>query len=78
MDAARKLVIFPTDQFYAVIGNITLPVNPYSMSLTDILTDQSAMTHRKGDHEHRPGKIFLSEAECYGLFDNTQRVCSIM
>jgi hypothetical protein len=78
MDTARKLVIFPVDQFYAVVGNITLPKDPYGISLTDILNDRSALTHRQGDHEHRPGRIFLTGAECYALHDNTRRICTVM
>lgn len=78
MDAARKLVIFPVDQFYAVVGNITLPQDPHGVSLIDILNDRSAMTHRKGNHEHRPGRIFLTDAECYALHDNTRRICTLM
>jgi hypothetical protein len=78
MDAARKIVIFPLDQFYAVVGNIALPEDPYCVSLTDILDERSAMTHRKGDHEHRPGRIFLTDAEFYSLHDNTRRICTVM
>ena len=78
MDATRKLVIFPVDQFYAVVGNVTLPGNPYGISLTDILNDRSALTHRQGDHEHRPGRIFLTDAEFYDLGDNTRRICTAM
>ncbi|HYS43095.1 MAG TPA: hypothetical protein VEM32_03850, partial [Geobacteraceae bacterium] len=63
MDTARKLVIFPVDQFYALVGNVTLPKDPYGITLTDILNDRSALTHRQGDHEHRPGRIFLTDAE---------------
>jgi hypothetical protein len=78
MDVTRKLVIFPVDQFYVVVGNVTLPKDPYGISLTDILNDRSALTHRQGDHEHRPGRIFLTDAECYALHDNTRRICTAM
>ncbi len=76
MDKTRKLVIFPVDQFYALTGNVTLDRDPYSITLTDILNDRSAMTHRQGDHEHRPGRIFLTDVEFYPLHDNTRRVCT--
>ncbi len=75
---ARKLVIFPVDQFYAVVGNVTLSQDPYGISLTDILNERSGMTHRKGNHEHRPGRIFLSAAEFYALDDNSRRICTAM
>ena len=78
MDTARKLVIFPVDQFYALVGNVTLPKDPYGITLTDILNDRSALTHRQGDHEHRPGRIFLTDAEFYALHDNTRRICTVM
>ena len=78
MDAARKIVIFPVDQFYALVGNVTLPKDPYGVSLTDILNDRSALTHRPGDHEHRPGRIFLTGTEFYDLRDNTRRICTVM
>jgi len=78
MDAARRLVIFPVDQFYAVVGNITLPKGSYGISLTDILNDRSSLTHRQGDHEHRPGRIFLTDAEFYALHDSTRRICKVM
>ncbi|HEX8961251.1 MAG TPA: hypothetical protein VF775_06735 [Geobacteraceae bacterium] len=74
----RRLVIFPVDQFYAIVGNITLPQDPYGISLTDILNERSAMTHRKGNHEHRPGRLFLSDAEFYAMDDNTRRICASM
>jgi hypothetical protein len=78
MDAGRKLVIFPVDQFYAVVGNVTLPKDPYGISLIDVLNERSALTHRQGDHEHRPGRIFLTDAEFYTLHDNTRRICTVM
>lgn len=78
MDAARKIVIFPVDQFYAMVGNVTLRKDPYGMTLPDILNDRSAMTHRQGDHEHRSGRIFLTDAEIYALHDNTRRICTAL
>jgi hypothetical protein len=78
MEISRKLVIFPIDQFYAIVGNLTLPEDPYAVSLTDILNDRSAMTHRQGNHEHRSGRIFLDDAECFDLHDNTRRICAKM
>jgi hypothetical protein len=76
MAESRKLVIFPVDQFYAVVGNLSLPEDPYGVTLPDILNDRSAQTHRPSDHDHRPGRIFLAEAEFYDLHDNTRRVCA--
>ena len=78
METARRLVIFPVDQFYAVVGNITLPIDPYGISLTDILNDRSGLTHRPGDHEHRPGKVFLTGTEFYALNDPARPICTAM
>ena len=78
MDKARKLVIFPVDQLYALVGNVTLDRDPYGITLTDIFNERSALTHRQGDHEHHPGRIFLTDAELYSLHDNTRRVCTAM
>ena len=78
MNASRKLVIFPVDLFYAIVGNVTMPQDPHGLSLTDILDDRSAMTHPKENHEHRPGRIFLTGAELYAPDDNTRRLCTAM
>lgn len=79
MENSRKLVIFPADQFFAVVGTITMPGmggGPYSMTIADICNDKSSATHGAREHLHRPGRIYLSEVECYSLHDNTRKVCS--
>ncbi len=80
MDNARKLVIFPVDQFYAIVGTITMAMQegPYSLTLADICNEKSSATHDARDHMHRPGKIYLTAAEFYSLRDNKQKVCSTM
>lgn len=81
MESERKLVIFPVDQFFAVVGTITMPEiggGPYSLTLADICNDKSSATHASREHLHRPGRIYLSQVECYSLNDNTRKVCSSM
>lgn len=80
MENGRKLVIFPTDQFYAIIGTIILAMadGPYSLTLADICNEKSSATHGAREHLHRPGKIYLTGAEIYSLRDNTQKICSTM
>lgn len=75
MEMARKIVLFSTNQFYAIVGTIRMRENPYSLSMPDIFNNKSSATHRARDHEHKPGKIFLSDTEFYALNDNTERVC---
>ncbi len=76
MENRRKLVLFPADQFYAVVGTITMTEDPYGMSLSDIFNDKSHGTHGAREHLHRPGRLYLSAVEFYALNDNAQRVCS--
>lgn len=76
MENSRKLVLFPVDQFYAVVGTVTMAEDPYSLSIPDIFNDRSHATHGAREHLHRPGRIYLTGAEFYALHDNTQRVCS--
>jgi hypothetical protein len=75
MENSRKLVLFPIDQFYAVVGTISMAEDPYSLTITDICADKSSGTHGARDHLHRPGRIYLSGTEFYALKDNRQRVC---
>lgn len=75
METTRKVVLFPADQFYAVVGTITMAVDPYRLTLTDICNDMTSATHGARDHHHRSGTIFLSSVEFYALNDNTQKVC---
>ena len=75
MEEARKIVVFPGGQFFAVVGKLRMPQNPYLLSLPDILNEQSSATHRARNHEHRSGRIFLSDVEFYALHDPCTRVC---
>lgn len=75
MENSRRLVLFPTDQFYAIVGTIRMREDPYLLSIPDIFNDKSAATHWARDHEHKPGKLFLSETTFFSLYDNTQRAC---
>jgi hypothetical protein len=75
MENTRKVVLFPVDQFYAAVGNITMTVDPYRLTLTDICNDMTSATHGARDHHHRSGTIYLSSVEFYSLRDNTQKVC---
>jgi hypothetical protein len=75
MENSRKLVLFPVDQFYAVVGTISMAEDPYSLTITDIFNDKSSATHGARDHLHRPGRIYLSNAEFYALKDNRRKVC---
>lgn len=74
MSKTRKVVLFPVDQFYAIVGTFTMPVDPYRLSLTDICNDMTSATHGARDHLHRPGTIYLSSVEFCSLRDNTQKV----
>jgi hypothetical protein len=78
MENCRKLVLFPVDQFYAIVGSIALTMEggPYSLTIADICNEKSSATHGAREHLHRPGKIYLSAVEFYSLRDNTQKVCS--
>lgn len=80
MESSRKLVFFPIDQFYAIVGTITMDIDggPYSTTLADICNEKSSATHAAREHLHRHGKIYLTETEIYSLRDNTQLVCSAM
>jgi len=78
MDFARRLVVFPTDQFYAVVGTVVMETDPYLLTITDICNERSSATHGAREHLHRPGKIYLTEAEFYSIEDNTQKVCTSM
>ena len=78
MEKTRKVVLFPVDQFYAVVGTFTMPVDPYRLTLTDICNDMTSATHGARDHLHRPGTIYLSSVEFYSLHDNTQKVCQAL
>lgn len=73
MQNTRKVVLFPVDQFFAVVGTITMAVDPYRLTLTDICNDMTGATHGPRDHHHS-GTLYLSSAEFYSLRDNTQRV----
>lgn len=74
MENTRKVVIFPVDQFYAIVGNITMSGDPYRMRLTDICNDMAGATHNDHDHRHS-GTIYLSSAEFYSMENNQQKVC---
>lgn len=78
MKKTRKVLLFPVDQFYAVVGIFTMPVDPYRLTLTDICNDMTSATHGARDHLHRPGTIFLTSVEFYSLHDNTQKVCQTL
>lgn len=78
METTRKIVLFPTDRFFAIVGNLWLPQNPYLLSLPDIFNEKSCATHRARDHVHRPGRIFLSELELYSLQNPRRRICREM
>jgi len=75
MELTRKIVLFPVGQFYAVVGTITMTVDPYRLTLTDICNDMTSATHRARDHHHRSGTLFLSAVEFYSLRNNAQKVC---
>lgn len=74
MECARKIVLFPVDQFYAVVGTVTMTIDPYRLTLTDICNDMTSATHRARDHHHRSGTLYLTEVEFYSLRDNSRRV----
>jgi hypothetical protein len=78
MNNVRKVVLFPVDQFYAVVGTITMATDPYRLTLTDICNDMTSSTHSARDHHHRSGTIYLSAVEFYSLRNNTQKVCCTM
>lgn len=78
MEFSRRLVLFPSDQFYAVVGDVRLQEDPYQVSIPDIFNEKSRMTHWARDHEHRSGKLFLSNTAFYDLADNRRRVCPTM
>lgn len=75
MNTTRKIVVFPTSKFFAIVGTITMAEDPYDMSLTDICNFKSHATHHAREHEHKPGKLFLTDTEFYSLKDNSQRQC---
>ena len=75
MENTRKILFFPVDQFYAVAGTITMAVDPYRVTLTDICNDMTSATHRARDHHHRSGTIYLTDVEFYALRNNRQKVC---
>jgi hypothetical protein len=75
---SRRLVVFPTSQFYAVVGTVQMPENPYQLTIPEIFNERSHMTHAARDHEHRPGKIYFTDTEFYGLHDNSKRLCHHM
>jgi len=75
MELARRLVVFPIDQFYAVVGTVVMATDPYRLTITDICNERSSATHGAREHLHRPGKIYLTDVELYSLQDNTQKVC---
>jgi hypothetical protein len=78
MEKPRKVVLFPVDQFYAVVGTFTMPVDPYRLTLTGICNDMTRATHSARDHLHRPGTIYLTSVAFYSLRDNTQKVCQTL
>ena len=78
MESSRKVVLFPVDQFYAVVGTFNLPVHAYRVTLTDICNDMTSATHSARDHLHRPGTLYLTEAEFFSRHDNTQKVCQTL
>lgn len=75
MVQTRKVVLFPVDQFYAVVGVLSMPMDPYRVSLTDICNDMTSATHSARDHLHRPGTLYLTSAKFYSLHDNSLQVC---
>jgi len=75
MENDRKLILFPVDQFYAVVGTIRMAEDPYGLSIPDIFNDKSHVTHGAREHLHRPGRIYLSNAEFYALKENRRKVC---
>jgi len=76
MDLSRKLVIFPVDQFFAIIGVIHMIQDPYAHSIPDIFNHKSEQTHGARDHEHKPGRIFLHDVQFYSLADNRRQICT--
>lgn len=78
MENGRKLVFFPVDQFYAIVGRISMAEDPFSLTIADICNDKSSATHGARDHLHRPGRVYLSAAEFYSLRDNGQKVCNTL
>jgi len=81
METGRKLVLFPTDQFFAIVGTIAmseLAAGPYSMTIADICNDKSSATHGARDHMHRTGRLYLTGTEIYSLHDNSQKVCTTL
>lgn len=78
MEYARKIVLFPVDQFYAVVGTVTMTMDPYRVTLTDICNDMTSATHRARDHHHRSGTLYLSAVEFYSLRNNALKVCGSM
>jgi hypothetical protein len=78
MEYARKIVLFPVDQFYAVVGTVTMALDPYRVTLTDICNDMTSATHRARDHHHRSGTLYLSAVEFYSLRNNALKVCGSM
>jgi hypothetical protein len=77
MQNTRKIVLFPVAQFYAVVGTITMVMDPYRLTLTDICNDMTGATHFVGDHHHS-GTVYLSSVEFYSLRDNAQRACTTL
>jgi hypothetical protein len=77
MENTRKVVLFPVDQFYAVVGTITMAVDPYRLTLTDICNDMTGATHGPRDHHHS-GTLYLSAVEFYSLRNNAQKVCGTL
>ncbi len=81
MEDGRKIVLFPVDRFYAVVGTITLldvTEGPYSMTLADICNHKSSSTHSAREHMHRSGRLYLSAAEFYSLRGHRPKVCDTM
>jgi len=78
MENSRKLVLFPVDQFYAVVGTVRMSVDPYGLTIPDICNEMTSATHAARDHLHRPGRIYLFDAEFYALKDNRRKVCSTL
>ena len=78
MEYTRKIVLFPIDQFYAVVGTVTMALDPYRVTLTDICNDMTSATHQARDHHHRSGTLYLTEVEFYSLRNNAQKVCGSM
>lgn len=78
MEKTRKIVMFPVDQFYAIVGTLTLGIDPYRVTLTDICNDMTSATHRARDHHHRSGTLYLTGVEFYSLRNNTQKVCGTL